>query len=768
MQAQDAQQLQQENNALRQQLSALRSQLGQAEQNLRALKESEGRYRILSGASLVGVYVIAQDGKVVYINSQAATILGYTPEEIVGRHLLEFVVEDQRPVVEENVRKRLQGEVQSVRYLSRALHKSGSIVDLEILGSRAVFDSKPAIIGTVLDRTEERRAERALRASEGRFQAFMDNTPTLAFLKDPEGRLVYANAAFRQLMRDVPGGILGKTAHDLFPKEQADVLLAAVHDVLSTRHAVEVTYAITVPDQGARHLLVIDFPVEDPEGRTLVGGMAVDISEVKRAEQSLAAQRRLLQSILDGMGEGVAATNERGEFTIFNPAARRITGLGPMGSTPAEWTDRYGIFLPDRITPHPPEDLPLARAMRGESTDNIELFVRNPGTPHGVWMSVTGRPLVDEGGAPRGGVVVFHDTTERRATLEQLTRAEEKYRALVERLPVVSYISGIQPLGPTFYMSPQVRDLLGDDPNEWVSDQDMWRRRLHPEDRDRVVAELERTASTGERFVCEYRMLAKDGGVVWLHDEAVVVYDKEDKPVLFQGVLLDITERQSERGQRQQLQKLSKEMMMVQEAERRRIGLELHDEIGQILTGLKLRLSWEEGQSRDELERRLRAANQLVDDAIEHVRELSQNLRPAVLDDLGLLPALVSYFGRYTHQTGVRVIFEHRGIERQRFPSDVETAAYRIVQEALTNVARHARVESASVRAWADSSQLGVQVEDEGPGFDAVRALARGGTAGLAGMRERAALLRGQLTVDSAPGRGCRVTGELPTGDGAA
>jgi signal transduction histidine kinase len=156
-----------------------------------------------------------------------------------------------------------------------------------------------------------------------------------------------------------------------------------------------------------------------------------------------------------------------------------------------------------------------------------------------------------------------------------------------------------------------------------------------------------------------------------------------------------------------------------------------------------------------------------VNEVIGRVRELSQSLRPAVLDDLGLLPALVSFFGRYKRQTGIEIRFEHRGVERRRFGPEIETAAYRIVQEALTNVARHAHVHVAQVRVWAGDTRLGVQIEDDGPGFDSETMFTNGNSQGLAGMRERAALLSGELMVDTAPGSGCRVTAELPiTGGG--
>jgi signal transduction histidine kinase len=132
-----------------------------------------------------------------------------------------------------------------------------------------------------------------------------------------------------------------------------------------------------------------------------------------------------------------------------------------------------------------------------------------------------------------------------------------------------------------------------------------------------------------------------------------------------------------------------------------------------------------------------------------------------MLDDLGLLPALLWYFERYTSRTDVQVAFKHTGLERRRFAPEVETAAYRIVQEALTNVARHAGVSEVTVRIWADQDTLGAQIEDHGVGFDPEVALDGGTTGGLSGMHERAVLLESQLTIESAPGAGTRLTAEF-------
>ena len=147
------------------------------------------------------------------------------------------------------------------------------------------------------------------------------------------------------------------------------------------------------------------------------------------------------------------------------------------------------------------------------------------------------------------------------------------------------------------------------------------------------------------------------------------------------------------------------------------------------------------------------------------VRQISLDLRPGMLDDLGLLPALLWYLDRYTSQTKVQVNFTHSGLEGQRFPPESETAAYRIVQEALTNVARHAQVKEVKVQLWADSDILCVEIEDHGKGFNPQAALEANESSGVAGMGERARLLGGGLTIESEIGTGTLITAHLPLWD---
>jgi signal transduction histidine kinase len=210
-----------------------------------------------------------------------------------------------------------------------------------------------------------------------------------------------------------------------------------------------------------------------------------------------------------------------------------------------------------------------------------------------------------------------------------------------------------------------------------------------------------------------------------------------------------------------QFRALATRLQTVQETERKLLARELHDEIGQLLTGLRLLLKRDGDSGGDAFNRRMEQAEAIVDDLLARVQGLSFDLRPAALDQFGLLPALLALFERYTAQTGVLVNFKHQGAEK-RFAPPVETGAYRIVQEALTNAARYAGVAGVTVRVWAGANQLNLHIEDRGRGFDPEVVLKAPRSSGLMGMRERIMLLGGRVNIESAPGAGTTITAELP------
>jgi signal transduction histidine kinase len=273
---------------------------------------------------------------------------------------------------------------------------------------------------------------------------------------------------------------------------------------------------------------------------------------------------------------------------------------------------------------------------------------------------------------------------------------------------------------------------------------------VYPDPADRAEAEdYIRSALPGWR---EFRTRTKDGRILdtaWVN---VLLSDGRNI-----GIGQDLTDRKRTEQEREAL---ARSLVHLQEEERRAIARELHDEVGQLLTGLGLMIEAGDGPGsaprRQEMKR-------VVNELIGRVRDLSMKLRPPMLDELGLLPTLLWQVERFELQTAIHVDFRHANLDR-RFPAEIEITMFHTVQEALTNVARHAGVASVKVEVWAGSKSLGARIEDQGRGFRVDTALA-GHSSGLVGMRERCRLLRGQLTIESTPDTGTSLSIELPLSD---
>jgi signal transduction histidine kinase len=214
------------------------------------------------------------------------------------------------------------------------------------------------------------------------------------------------------------------------------------------------------------------------------------------------------------------------------------------------------------------------------------------------------------------------------------------------------------------------------------------------------------------------------------------------------------------RAGREHQRKLAKSLVDIQEAERRHIAKELHDHLGQALTGLQFMLENAKNQAGDAQRPNLEEIQKSVSDIIGQVRDMSLNLRPSMLDDLGLVPTLQWHLDRYTSQTGIHVIFECDEFPG-RFPTEIEIVAYRIIQEALTNVARHAQIKEVFVGLVLQEKTLWVEVLDKGKGFNSSVNFDKP-TSGLGGMQERASLAGGYLTIRTFINQGTQILAALP------
>jgi PAS domain S-box-containing protein len=502
-----------------------------------------------------------------------------------------------------------------------------------------------------------------------------------------------------------------------------------------------------------------------------VGALRRTIAERRQVEDALQESERRFRTAFADAAVGIAITTPEGRFLEVNRAYCTLTGY-----TEAELvgTDFFSITHPADI----PANLRLHYEMRSGAVPSFVIekrYVRKGGDL--VWVQNSVSLVRDPQGKPLTIIVLVEDVTQRKRAETALRESEERFRTLVAG--VTDYaIFMLDRDGCVMSWNAGAERIKGYPAGEILGQHFSC---FYPPEERAGAGPMEalRAAEAAGRLEEEGWRVRRDGTRFLAHIVLTAVRDAAGGLRGFSKVTRDITERwhaEAERqrflegerlaraeaeASRERLRALSHRLVEVQEAERRHIARELHDEIGQLLTALSFSLS-RSGPMPPAVATRLETARSMVTDLIGRVREMSVDLRPGMLDEFGLLPALDWHIKRFTERTGMKVVFRASGLEERRFPAPLEITVYRLVQEGLTNAVRHAGVTEAVVRVWADDTRLSVQVEDKGRGFDPDQMMAAPGSSGLLGMRERIAAAGGVLAIESSPGRGVLVSASMP------
>jgi PAS domain S-box-containing protein len=710
-----------------------------------------------------GISVADTAGRYLGANASFLRLVGYSDAELRAKTVFDLTHPDDVAESWRAFEDILTGAVDRMELDKRYVCKDGRMPWVHVSVTR-VADAEgrvTSVVAQVEDITERRAAEQRLRDTERRFRLLVEGVTDYAiYMLSPQGEIASWNAGAERIKGYAAGEVLGRHFSMFFTAE--DRAAGMPHRAIETARS-----AGRFADEGWRlrkdgsrfwALAVID-AIRDEAGE-LIGFAKItrDLTERRAAEE------RVRQS-----------QAQMAAFTSHSPAIMCLKDRdGRYRFANTKFLERYAL-REEQVLGRTDDELfprPLALALAAQDGDVIarceavqfEERSREGGVERFTMMSKF--PVLDSGGRVTGVGVVAADITDRRLT-EQALREQRVLLAEAQRVAGLGSWEWDPESGRVLW-SGELYRIYGLSSETFQPSFEAYLDRVHPEDRQHSGAMMARALMDGRGFTMQERIVRPGGEVRYLRSHSEVVRNERGKPIKILGACLDITEqRHSESALRQAAQDLhglTRRLVQAEEAERRRIAGELHDRVGQALSALNINLdiiSRESASLTPALQRRLQDSAALVDGTLQSIENVMAELRPPLLDEYGLAAALGWHAEEFSRRTGILAAVDDAAPETAKtLRVEAALALFRIAQEALNNVLKHARARNVKIEVAKVENCVTLAVCDDGQGFDAAKA--RRGRWGMTTMRERAEAAGGELTVESAPGQGTRVLARIP------
>jgi PAS domain S-box-containing protein len=698
---------------------------------------------------------VASDGRIQMVNREWERVLGWTLDELANPDL---------DIYQEHYPDPLERQ----RLLHFLATSNGEWADFKtrVRDGRTIYItwavvrlSAGATICIGQDISERKQAEEELRRQKEILQTIFDHIPIMVGFVDQNGRAKLVNRAWQDT--------LGWSVEEI-DSQNIDILLenypdpeyrARVRSFIANSSAEWADFKTTVRDGRVIDTSWAMLHLSDGTGI----GIAQDITKRKRAEEALKESEERFRQL---------AENIHDLFWIKTPDFKRVLYLSPVyesiSGCPREeryQDDDYDRFL-SRILP---EDRPrMARIMEGGAGEEFDVEFRIK-RPNGSvrWIHDRGFPIRDQSGQVYRIAGIATDITERKLAEDALRESEERFRQLTENINEVFWLRSPD-LKQLLYVSPMFEKVCGRTRESlYASGPELV---VHPEDRAWVVETMENLA--GREFEIEYRIVTKDGEVRWLRDRGFPIRNPSGQIYRVGGVAEDITERKKAADRlketSEQLRALSASLQSAREQEATRIAHQIHDDMGGILTGLRWELEAFEkmihqpsdaGQLQA-MQEKLATMVSLTDSTINVVRRIASELRPSILDDLGLLEAIEWQTQQFQARTGIQCCCDG-ALQSIPLGNPQSTAIFRIVQEALTNILRHAQATRVGVAMKEEDGFFSLTVTDNGRGITPAEKFSRN-SLGLLGIEERAHMIGASLDIVGRPGEGTTLHVRVP------
>ncbi len=486
-----------------------------------------------------------------------------------------------------------------------------------------------------------------------------------------------------------------------------------------------------------------------------------DITFKRNAEIALKESEERFRHLIENIHAGVVVHNPDSTILLYNQEASRLLGIKEDKQIPvANWysvsADGSGLIQ---------EEYPALHVIRTKQPlVNITAGIESP-AGNKVWVIMNAFPEFDEAQQLKQVVLTFVDITDRRKAEEELKRSEDDLNMAQGIAKTGSWefnlltqeLKWSQELYRIYELEGVAPDML----------YEKYRKKFHPEDLPVLDATIQKAIENKKGYSLQHRIINNDGSYKYILGIGETVLDEKGNLIGLKGTGQDITEmikaEEKLQSSYKQIKQLATHLQDIREQERTSIAREIHDELGQQLTGLKMYISWlnkKVAPAENDIREKFAAAIQLIEDTIKSVRKISMDLRPSMLDDLGLMAALEWQSNEFEKRSGISTEFINQTGNKE-IPARLKTGLFRIYQESLTNVARHAEAKKIVSSLKFENGSLVLTITDDGKGF-AFKNIESKRTLGLFGMKERALEMGGHYEITSDPGKGTTVSVTVP------
>lgn len=768
-------------------------------------------YKALCDTFPDGLLISDQEGRIVQLNARLEEMSGYGRDELLGERVEILVPEASR---ERHAVERARFVATSqIRHMGTGLpiwllRKDGTKVPVDVAIAPLITPGGSLTVAAVREDTARRRAEELLRQSEARYRLLVEHSPGVTHISrlDPTSSTLYISPQVERILGYAPAEW---EADDelwvrLLHPEDRDRALAANQRLITDGEPMVLDYRMVARDGRVVWVHEETDVVRDEEGGPLFAqGILLDVTEAKRTEEVQRDHLRQLAAIAElsqmtVAGASLPAVMDRAVELVAGILGARCVGLFEVGEGPS-LVLRSGIGWREGVVgsaiPVGPQALaalaqgPVAYRDLTPSDVGPSLLrlLAEHGLASGVSVEIRGRrPLGVLGAHAGAGDAPFPPSAGEllgsiAGVLAQAIERHEMDRTLRERERRLAEAQAIAHLGSWEWdprsdrgvWSDEVFRIFGLDPAFGSLSYAGYLGMIDGADRERVHRVIQAALAEGGSYEVDYRIARRDGTERIVHEQGRVNVGEAGEPVRVVGTVLDVTElrrteQELERAVRRlrrtdaERRRILRHLVRAREEERARIASDIHDDPLQKLAALKLRMGLlRELAGRPEQLDQMEAVDRTIAQVISSLRNLLFELRPHTLDREGLAAALRELMQRVAEECPLSFVVNDR--TRTQIPPDARVICYRIAQEAIANVRKHAKASFVEVDLASEGSGTRVRIWDDGVGFDPERIAHAPGHLGLVDMRERAELAGGWLSVTSAPGSGTVVEFWVPS-----